>query len=205
MFLAGAKDAKDLPGHCFDISVWSDPLYRFDLKGQYCAGISLTVATLCNLASPVVTGILFEILTGGQPFSQYPKFLAVLGTLYIVEPLVARVYIKNACAAGEKVCVLASPPLLTPLPDQTEKPVANLEISQAIMHLSKVPCFPLDLLCTIIGDAFFVPACACRSCHQTQSVATPATCRSLQHCAWSFSEPCCSRRWSSLTGTTPQS
>ncbi len=70
-----------------------------------CAGISLTVATLCNLASPVVTGILFEILTGGQPFSQYPKFLAVLGTLYIVEPIFTRIYIKNACAAGEKVCV----------------------------------------------------------------------------------------------------
>ena len=66
------------------------------------AGISLSIATLCNLASPVVTGILFEILTGGQPFSRYPKFLAVLGTLYIVEPLLTRVYIQNACAAGEK-------------------------------------------------------------------------------------------------------
>ena len=67
------------------------------------AGVSLTIATLCNLASPVVTGILFETLTKGQNFSQYPKFLAVLGTLYIVEPLVTQVYIKNACAAGEKV------------------------------------------------------------------------------------------------------
>ena len=67
------------------------------------AGISLTIATLCNLASPVVTGILFEILTGGQPFSHYPKYLAVLGALYLVEPLVTRIYIKNACAAGEKV------------------------------------------------------------------------------------------------------
>ena len=66
------------------------------------AGVALSFATLCNLASPVVTGILFEILTGGQPFSQYPKYLAVLGTLYIVEPLLTRVYINNACAAGEK-------------------------------------------------------------------------------------------------------
>lgn len=55
----------------------------------------------------MVTGILFEILTGGQPFSQYPKYLAVLGTLYIVEPLLTRVYINNACAAGEKASLAA--------------------------------------------------------------------------------------------------
>ena len=66
------------------------------------AGVALSLATFCNLASPVVTGILFEILTGGQAFSQYPKYLAVLGTLYIAEPLLTRVYINNACAAGEK-------------------------------------------------------------------------------------------------------
>ena len=51
----------------------------------------------------MVTGILFEILTGGQAASNYPKFLGVLATLYIVEPLVTRIYIQNACAAGEKV------------------------------------------------------------------------------------------------------
>ena len=71
------------------------------------AGVTLALATFCNLASPVVTGILFEILTGGQPFSQYPKYLAVLGTLYIVEPLLTRVYINNACAAGEKASLAA--------------------------------------------------------------------------------------------------
>lgn len=71
------------------------------------AGVTLALATFCNLASPVVTGMLFEILTGGQPFSQYPKYLAVLGTLYIVEPLVTRVYINNACAAGEKASLAA--------------------------------------------------------------------------------------------------
>ena len=67
----------------------------------------MALATFCNLASPVITGILFEILTGGQPFSQYPKYLAVLGTLYIVEPLLTRVYINNACAAGEKASLAA--------------------------------------------------------------------------------------------------
>lgn len=73
------------------------------------AGVALCIATACNLASPVVTGILFEILTGGRAASAYPKFLGVLATLYIVEPLVTRVYIQNACAAGEKVkspCIL---------------------------------------------------------------------------------------------------
>ena len=71
------------------------------------AGVTLALATFCNLASPVITGILFEILTGGQLFSQYPKYLAVLGTLYIVEPLLTRVYINNACAAGEKASLAA--------------------------------------------------------------------------------------------------
>ena len=51
----------------------------------------------------MVTGILFQILTDGQTASNYPKFLGILATLYIVEPLVTRVYIQNACAAGEKV------------------------------------------------------------------------------------------------------
>ena len=51
----------------------------------------------------MVTGILFQILTDGKAASNYPKFLGILATLYIVEPLVTRVYIQNACAAGEKV------------------------------------------------------------------------------------------------------
>ena len=36
--------------------------------------------------------------------SQYPYFLGVMATLYIVEPLLTLVYIKNVCIAGEKVC-----------------------------------------------------------------------------------------------------
>ncbi|BDA40377.1 mitochondrial potassium channel ATP-binding subunit [Coccomyxa sp. Obi] len=67
------------------------------------AGFSLLVCSTCNLASPVISGILFEILTGRQPMSRYPYFLAAMATLYTVEPLLTRVYITNVCTAGEKV------------------------------------------------------------------------------------------------------
>ncbi|KAK9823874.1 hypothetical protein WJX72_006089 [[Myrmecia] bisecta] len=67
------------------------------------AGLALLFCTSCNLAAPVITGILFEILVGKQPLSHYPRYLAVLGVMYICEPLMTRVYIRNACAAGEKV------------------------------------------------------------------------------------------------------
>ena len=68
------------------------------------AGFSVVICSACNLASPIVSGILFEILTGRQPMSRYPYFLGVMATLYTVEPLLTRVYIKNVCIAGEKVC-----------------------------------------------------------------------------------------------------
>lgn len=67
------------------------------------AGLSLVVCSACNLASPVISGILFEILTGRQPMSRYPPFLAALAAIYIIEPLLTRVYIQNVCSAGEKV------------------------------------------------------------------------------------------------------
>jgi hypothetical protein len=67
------------------------------------AGVSLVVCSACNLASPVISGILFEILTGRQPMARYPYFLGLMATLYTVEPLLTRVYIRNVCMAGEKV------------------------------------------------------------------------------------------------------
>lgn len=67
------------------------------------AGVSLVVCSACNLASPVISGILFEILTGRQPMARYPYFLGIMATLYAVEPLLTRVYIRNVCMAGEKV------------------------------------------------------------------------------------------------------
>lgn len=67
------------------------------------AGVSVVVCSACNLATPIVSGILFEILTGRQPMARYPYFLGLMATLYAVEPLLTRVYIQNVCMAGEKV------------------------------------------------------------------------------------------------------
>ena len=68
-----------------------------------CAGLSVVVCSACNLGTPIVSGILFEILTGRQPMARYPYFLGLMATLYTVEPLLTRVYIRNVCMAGEKV------------------------------------------------------------------------------------------------------
>lgn len=101
------------------------------------AGVTLALATFCNLASPVITGILFEILTGGQPFSQYPKYLAVLGTLYIVEPLLTRVYINNACAAGEKASLAARRSCAT---DSSSAFSVSVKCCVAISHQCYATC-----------------------------------------------------------------
>ena len=63
----------------------------------------MVICSMCNLATPILSGILFEILTGRQPMARYPYFLGLMATLYTVEPLLTRVYIQNVCMAGEKV------------------------------------------------------------------------------------------------------
>lgn len=69
------------------------------------AAASLLVCTACNLSSPIITGFLFEMLVGRSQYSlqRYPAFFALFAAIYIIEPLLTRVYIKNMCAAGEKV------------------------------------------------------------------------------------------------------
>jgi hypothetical protein len=69
------------------------------------AALALVVCTACNLSSPIITGFLFEMLVGrGQHSMQrYPAFFAIFAAIYIIEPLLTRVYIKHMCAAGEKV------------------------------------------------------------------------------------------------------
>ncbi len=58
----------------------------------------------CNLASPIITGFLFEMLAGrGRPVSQYPAFFAAFAAIYITEPLLTRVYIRRVCYAAENV------------------------------------------------------------------------------------------------------
>ena len=61
---------------------------------------------------------MFEILTGRQPMSRYPYFLGVMATLYTVEPLLTRVYIKNVCIAGEKVSHIKGAMSMNPLHGQ---------------------------------------------------------------------------------------
>lgn len=53
------------------------------------------------------------MLVGKSSYSlqQYPKFFALFAAIYVIEPLLTRVYIKNMCAAGEKVrCTYCSHP-----------------------------------------------------------------------------------------------
>ena len=76
---------------------------RASIRCVACAGVSVVICSMCNLATPIVSGILFEILTGRQPMARYPYFLGLMATLYTVEPLLTRVYIQNVCLAGEKV------------------------------------------------------------------------------------------------------
>lgn len=77
-----------------------------EASGVLClAGIALLVCVACNLASPVVSGTLFEALVGRQAGNAktYSQFFVLMASLYITEPLLTRVYIKNICALSEKV------------------------------------------------------------------------------------------------------
>ena len=62
------------------------------------------------------TGFLFEMLVGkgGYTLQEYPKFFALFAAIYVIEPLLTRVYIRNMCAAGEKVRVPHRPDLRRP-------------------------------------------------------------------------------------------
>jgi len=71
---------------------------------------SLAVATIClllcvgsNLASPVLSGMLFETLVRQAPFSSYRSLLVGMMGLYVLEPLLSRVYVIHLCSIGEKV------------------------------------------------------------------------------------------------------
>lgn len=69
------------------------------------AGVALLICVSCNLASPLVTGRLFEILVGRSPDGpqSYKSFFALMAALYVTEPLMTRVYITNVCNLAEKV------------------------------------------------------------------------------------------------------
>lgn len=77
--------------------IWSQRKYLF------VAGVALIFCTASNLASPVIVGTIVESLAGQQPLEVYRQYLAVLGVLYLTEPLLSKVYVYNLCKAAEKV------------------------------------------------------------------------------------------------------
>lgn len=67
------------------------------------AATTLLLCTASNLAAPVLSGMLLEMLVSGQPLTKYAEVFAVLALGYVVEPLLTKVYMYNMMAAGEKV------------------------------------------------------------------------------------------------------
>ncbi|GFR53209.1 hypothetical protein Agub_g15916 [Astrephomene gubernaculifera] len=67
------------------------------------AAACLLACTASNLAAPVLSGWLLEMLMGGQPLSKYAEVLALLAAGYTLEPLLTQVYMYNMLSAGEKV------------------------------------------------------------------------------------------------------
>ena len=67
------------------------------------AALALIFCVCSNLASPVLSGLLFETLVMKQPFARYGMLLGGMLIIYILEPILSRVYIINACAIGEAV------------------------------------------------------------------------------------------------------
>jgi ATP-binding cassette subfamily B (MDR/TAP) protein 10 len=73
-------------------------------KKQLAIGaVCLLICVASNLASPVISGLLFETLVQNKPFENYSKLLGIMLAIYIIEPLLSQVYIKQVCAVGEKV------------------------------------------------------------------------------------------------------
>lgn len=70
------------------------------------ASISLVACVASNLASPVISGLLFEMLVTNAPFHVYGKLLAILMASYIVEPFLTKVFVGQVCAIGERVQIL---------------------------------------------------------------------------------------------------
>ena len=84
-----------------DEFIWS--LVFKQKKQLVVAGLSLLFCVGSNLASPVLSGLLFETLVMKEPFSTYGTFLTFLVVLYVFEPIISRVYVINVCAIGENV------------------------------------------------------------------------------------------------------
>ena len=70
-------------------------------------GVGLGFAAACNVISPVFSGTLLGLLTGALESSPeiYGKWFSILASLYIIEPILTRTYIKTLCTLAEKVMV----------------------------------------------------------------------------------------------------
>ena len=76
-------------------------------RGHLAAALAcLALCTASNLAAPLLSGLLFETLVRQEPMERYGRLLAVLLAGYALEPLLARVYMRNLIALGEK-CIAA--------------------------------------------------------------------------------------------------
>ncbi|GLC41551.1 hypothetical protein PLESTB_000702900 [Pleodorina starrii] len=67
------------------------------------AAVTLLLCTASNLAAPVLSGMLLEMLVSGQSMAKYAEVFAILAVGYILEPLLTKVYMYNVLSAGEKV------------------------------------------------------------------------------------------------------
>lgn len=67
------------------------------------ATICVLVCTASNLAAPVLSGMLTEILIQQQPLEKYAKVFGVLLFGYLLEPYLSKIYMENVMLLGEKV------------------------------------------------------------------------------------------------------
>jgi len=63
----------------------------------------LLLCTASNLAAPVLSGMLMELLVHQKPIEEYAKVLGVLTIGYVLEPMLTRVYMTNLLSVAEKV------------------------------------------------------------------------------------------------------
>ncbi|KAF5827722.1 P-loop containing nucleoside triphosphate hydrolase protein [Dunaliella salina] len=67
------------------------------------AAVMLVACTSSVLVSPILSGMLLEVLVKQQPLEKYGKILLVLTIMYVSEPLFTKVYMQNLLSAAEKV------------------------------------------------------------------------------------------------------
>jgi len=67
------------------------------------AALSMAFATGLLLSAPVLSSRRIEVLIGQRPDAQFPKLLASITFIYVMEPVLTFFYVRNVCAVGEEV------------------------------------------------------------------------------------------------------